>query len=368
VRPRTERRIAGLAFAASACTALTHAGDYQTQAQDGVCHVCSSNAGLRRPPCPLAGAVPGGGSGVSYFALSAVDFGEESTSWSDPARAVGLDLDCSTRVATGGGPVLCAAGSHPWELLPLGIDNALGADLIGQFALLPSLDIHTSANATQDLAQGAWGMVLAVDGWNGLPDDDVVGVRLLSARGVAGGGSPKWDGTDQWDVYSPGIDESLGGLGVPDATFKGGTAYVVGGTLVWDARSVEGAAVRFQSHGASLDDSVVDVLFVGQLAKGGVTGTLAGLFPGTAFHISYSFVASCDPAATCAASRSGVSLTAGDMRISGQPTSTGCDSMSFGVAMTFAPIAGPGALLADAPLDGPCDFMVPCEAEDASTD
>ena len=81
-------------------------------------------------------------------------------------------------------------------------------------------------------------LLLVVDHWNGAPDDDQVGVRILTAAGLADDAGPSWTVNDTWHAYGDGQDPSITSAFVPATSFQSTTAYVAGGRLVCDARAL----------------------------------------------------------------------------------------------------------------------------------
>ena len=123
----------------------------------------------------------------------------------------GIDLDCIHTCGPSAGEARAcipndADGSTPADLCdePGGIDNQLVRELLRQ--ITPDL---RGSNRQIDL--GKYGQILRLKGYNGLPDDDEVGVALVPAAGfeqnkcdggapAADGGVPRWDGCDFWSL------------------------------------------------------------------------------------------------------------------------------------------------------------------------
>jgi hypothetical protein len=291
------RRCAFCALALVACTAITHATAYKTAPDLRACAACPSHPELAHVPCPPASSPAAPGESL-LFALRSVDLGADT---SDPSYAVGLDQDCSDGppgecVGTG----VLGLGDHVRSVhLPRGIDNSLGANTFGILRETPEVppavrDLAGSLDA--QLAGGRWGMILTVEQWNGLPDDDDVRLRVQAARGIQqasrecgspGAATPRWDGTDVWEVYR-------------ESGFFGGTAYVTSGQLVWDARDVP-VDVHLENGAGILNMRLLNTMLVGAIATNAVEHlVLSGRWSGASAHLPIGFLAGEDPAAYCA--------------------------------------------------------------------
>jgi hypothetical protein len=321
------------------CTLVTHAQDWSVgivAPDTRLCAQCPASPPLQRPPCAASSApdASGPGDGVYIFALQSLDFGIDPPAPGGSYLA-GLNLDCSLRSA--GAPTLCTgltADGEPWVPLPDGIENAFGTVILGTIAHDPSIasDVQTQVNA--ELDAGVWGTLLVVDSWNGLPNDDSVGVRLLYAQLPAGVSSPSWDGTDSWDAFSEGYDSDFPLGEVPDTPFKAG-GYVVGGVLVWDGRAIQGAELQLENHGAPQVLNLVSPELVGPMTTTGIkSASFGAIQPGAAAHLNTNFLADCDTQRACAISAK-YKLGVADMNIPGTAGGGDCAGASVGMAMTF---------------------------------
>ena len=337
---------AALAGSGLRCTLLSHAEDWQvapTVADTRLCAQCPSGAALRRPPCPgssVPDAAPDG-DGVYLFALKSIDFGAAPASSGGGMYGAGLNLDCDSRSA--GAPTLCEGNTEgnlrhhqPWVTLPDGVENAFGTQVLSLV-----LGDAGSGNALQsevdrELLTGAWGMVLIVDSWNGQPNDDAVGVRLLFAQLPAGVSAPKWNGTDAWDAFAEGYDPGFRAGEVPDTPFKSG-GYVVGGTLVWDGRGIEGAELELENGGAPQTLSVVSPELFGPITTEAITGAYFGaISPSASLHVNANFLTGCDHQRACQLLSVYPFLGAADVNVPGATAGGQCQGMSVGMGMTFA--------------------------------
>jgi hypothetical protein len=194
-------------------------------------------------------------------------------------------------------------------------------------------DVQTQVDA--ELDAGVWGTLLVVDSWNGQPDDESVGVRLLYAQLPAGVSSPRWDGTDSWDVFSDGYDSDFPLGEVPDTPFKA-SGYVVGGTLVWDGRAIQGAELQLENHGASQVLNLVSPELLGPLTTSGiVSASFGAIWPAESVNVNPNFLADCDTQRACAIIAKYHALGAADMNVPGASDGGPCQGMSVGMAMTF---------------------------------
>jgi hypothetical protein len=124
--------------------------------------------------------------------------------------------------------------------LPIGVGN-FGSD-------------YFSAKAND----GAWSLLIEVDGYNGMPDDPVVHVSLYPSKGLT---APKWDGSDKWPVTAGSESVGDGGVLVPSFTSNG--AYVSNNVLV----------ATIPTSVITLAGSGPDVISI-TLSAGVITGTL----------------------------------------------------------------------------------------------
>jgi hypothetical protein len=86
-------------------------------------------------------------------------------------------------------------------------------------------DFSSTAN------KGSWTMLVRIEGWNGLPDDDQVTVSLFPSDGLPGDARPpKWDGTDAWPVPQTAIVDGYQDVG--HARFSDPHGYVKSSVFV----------------------------------------------------------------------------------------------------------------------------------------
>jgi len=243
---------------------MTHSGDYETvdaPVDERLCEECASRPDLRHPPCPPEGTTAPGDE-VIAFAMRAIDIGTRATTWSS-SFVVGLDQDCSDR--PGGDPVQCTPRNPltVFERLSNGVDNALATQVF--YPILQAEQVSTQNLVNDSLEAGIGGVLLIVDGWNGTPNDDQVGVRLLPAMKTVDG-VPEWDGTDRWIAYADRYDPAFPGQHVPDTDNRTADGYVTEGVLVWDARSLSAFLLPFGAGGALVDVRLSHVVVMGDLS------------------------------------------------------------------------------------------------------
>ena len=341
-----------VAAVAAGCELFTHALDYRVDPVLPLCDACpASRWPLRHPPCPVADPAPDRPGAVVFAARRAV-FGHPGDL--TPAFALGFDLDCSARPYRGL-PVLCAPRSRDgWASLPGGIDDAfLQRVLVPVYlATPPSRAFDLDAALSGIFEQGRFGLVVSVDRWNGQPDDPDVGVTLRASPGLAGGGSPAWDGADVWaslpDVSADGTSPfHLDGL----------PAYVAGGTLVADARALGPAVYHFGLPVAGFDVILADLSFAGALGPGGLTRfTMTGkmdLPSARDAAVGFAGALTCDTVASVffAAMPAQMPDAADLPMVTASPPADPCDAISFAwsfdaeparLGAVVDPAAGPG--------------------------
>lgn len=358
---------------ALSCVTITHADEYavvQPPEDDRLCARCPQRPDLIHPPCPPEGVTTPGDQ-VVFFAMKSLDLGTKASTWS-AGYHVGLDQDCSSR--PGGKPVMCTQRNPltVFERLANGVDNALATQVLYPLLQLEEIDPQEFINQSLELGYG--GVLLIVDAWNGLPDDDQVNVRLVPAMTTATG-PPAWDGTDRWIAYADRYDPSLPGRNVPDTDNKTDTAYVTKGTLVWDARSLPAFLMPFGAQGALVQVRLADVVVMGTLQPDQrprllTDAALAGVW--SAFLASRNsrhlaeVIARCD---TCEVER----LTpiveellgeAPDMLLPASEGASRCDAISVGFLGSYVEIEAVADLLPVSSLPNSCADASPCVPED----
>ena len=167
-------------------------------------------------------------------ALSRFDIGIKDDAGVSKPVGLNLDLTCTTSQSTSSCK-LPKVNDGDFKLYqadkPRGVDNA-GFALISDLAT--AYDGVTAETFNSELRRGRFGLVLVISGYNGLSDDQGVGVNAFPALGVepsAGqdAGIPKFDSTDRWifdrEYATIPNDDGFTVLGSKDA-------YVSGGKLV----------------------------------------------------------------------------------------------------------------------------------------
>jgi len=364
--------LAAVAAAAMACEKIVHFEDFQLAQDSGVvvqsdteapatpadeiCRRCQSNAGLRHPPCPTEGS---GDDGVVYvYAWRKLQLGVDA----DPKKTldppsynlnVGYDLDCSDRMPNGF-PVKCQAlfgdggpdaQKYPWQAYPQGIDNALAQRFLGPlYVSAKNLDPTTEpldVSFSKQLEAGHGSVLTIVYGWNGLPDDKKVSVRIVSAVGLVGSDVepaivPKWDGTDKWIAATGQADPDLHSDQIPLVNSKTDDAYVAGGVLVVDYSFLKPLYNHIVNGGVALEVPLYDMHMVANITKDALRyEQFFGRWPLENFASKNddiaAFLAACDPAKLFALKRAlpGLSRSAADfVLLDTTPATEGCDALS----------------------------------------
>jgi len=195
-------------------------------------------------------------------------------------RPLGFDLD---GICTCPGPGACvpkkplAAGDagdaavHCDEK-PGGRDISLNREVLG---LVTKAEGFSAKLLNEKLAQGRYGIVAEVRGYNGGQNDRAVEVAVFMSSGVAGDAGASWDGGgDRWDIDPSSLTSGDAATMVPAYVDK--TAYVRDGILV--ASKFIGVRLALGAGAESL------VLELGQsvvTAKIVPRGTTYGLEEGT---------------------------------------------------------------------------------------
>lgn len=146
---------------------------------------------LKEPAKPAA-ADPGGTDVTLTFAMRQLVSNNDDTPF-------GLDLDglctCFTDVgASAPGPDACKRGTSACDNpLSTGLDNA-GAVLFKQISKQGGVNLVDVENG--HVAAGQIGLLIHIEGYNGLANDDDVTVRFIRSAGISGGPSP--ERKDEW--------------------------------------------------------------------------------------------------------------------------------------------------------------------------
>jgi hypothetical protein len=326
------------------------------------------------PSCPSTGwpgpptGVSSDGGDVPPFVLAAqgIDL--------DPHHAIGLDLD---GVCTCPGPESCVLPSK--ALADASCDNPAGVDpvlnrVLQQFGQLYCVPL------AQSVAMGYSNILFRISGYNGLPDDDQVGVELFVSIGTppiddAGTPTPpRLDGTDVWLPWEPTVSNSL-------SLYVDLSAYVSGSVLVARPEDVQGnTLILWRLAAAECDSGLPPLLGVNPLLLAGrgivVTGKLVAA-PGGGFSLqnalagartatdgTMGFLQALNLFGLCPSDlryQGAASLVCPSRDIASSPTldnkNAPCDAVSFAIGFEATP-----AILGDA---APLLLQPPCS--DAST-
>lgn|GEM_PF-1412215 len=343
----------GLLVLATGCERFTHAGEYEVlypEPFEGFCTACPEETGLRHAPCPVASSAADKPE-LFVYVWRYYELGFDPEAWQGPeadAFDLGFDLDCSSRQPTGR-PALCQprtledqSEGTPWIPLPHGIDNALAQRILGPLYLKAQAlgqDAALDKGINESIAKGGSSVLIAVENWNGTPNDPKVTARIVSVAGIseANGGPPRWDGNDLWDALSDGADPESS-FGAPGTTFKSNDAYVARGTLVLDLRSLGVADLTVVNNGARLDMPLHEFAVVGditetELRNVSVVGKWSYADMKRTSSDMADFLAGCDPLKTAYLVSVFPDLmdTAPDVPLErGGSTNLPCDAMSIG--------------------------------------
>jgi hypothetical protein len=361
-----------LPAALASCASFTHADEFDVAASPPdtrLCIACPSRPDLRHPPC-YAGANTAEGDQVVVFALRALDLGTRASGWRADYR-VGFDQDCSDR--PDGLPASCTPRIDTgWTSLAGGVDNALATQVL--YPLIEASGVDFQAALNESLEAGRGTMVLVIDGWNGTIDDEHVGVRLLFATRVVnddGRTAPSWEGDDEWEVVAERWDPAFPGRNVPATETHSDDAYVTGGILVWDARSIRPFQTTMPLGAARLDLALSNVAVYGQISTAGrprklINAALGGVWDSFLASRNASAIAQmaagCDP---CLARQLGPTIegllrTAPDMLLPTSPSPGVCDAISIGLLGSWVEVRRIAAIVPSSSLPSPCADAPPC--------
>jgi hypothetical protein len=172
-------------------------------------------------PDPPGGVDDGSSIPGLVFAVHSIDLG-------DKGSTPGFDLDHVCTCFDDAGPscvgTATLASTYCDQPPNTGVDNQ--AAKLFQLFKLANAEFGSDFFSAQ-ANNGAWSMLIKVDGYNGMPDDPKVEVAIYASKGLSGK-MPKWDGSDVWPVTPQSVRDG----GVSDPAFVSNGAYVAGGVLV----------------------------------------------------------------------------------------------------------------------------------------
>jgi hypothetical protein len=190
-----------------------------TVEQDASCSV-------RPPPSHLSDPADGGNLDL-VFAVRELDFGGASEGW----KKLGFDLDqLDTKAGTGVSTCQFTGKSSSipppsWWDYDCALDNA-GGGLMWDFGRTIAPKLEADLLETNTLFQlGERGILLRIQGYNGMPNDDLVIVSVLETSGTT---LPQWQGTDAWTVN----EECLANIPNMISKYMDDNAYVAQGVVV----------------------------------------------------------------------------------------------------------------------------------------
>jgi len=175
---------------------------------------CSS----ARFPGPPASS-DGGGDSVSFVvAFRSIDFGEEAVQMKDGSSRPGLGYDLDGRcTCVEPGESSCVAPADDQCDGFGGIDNSIS--VLFETAAAFSENFRSSYHSA-NAENGDWSILVRVEGYNGLANDDQVRVSLFTSSGLnenpcytGDDRIPDWDGSDQWPVMTASLEPLMGAGG-----------------------------------------------------------------------------------------------------------------------------------------------------------
>ncbi len=164
-----------------------------------------------------------------FNALRVVDFGEVSL-----ATRPGFDLDgvCTCCIDCEQTPTCNPPpGAQGEECDSVeGVPNSGRDNNVARFLAGPdSAPLGLSSTALRSaIDAGTWSLLLRVSDWNGLPDDGQVTLAVHTTGGVVG--TPKWDGSDLFQVRADSVSAATPEIDEPIVVNE--DAYVANGMLV----------------------------------------------------------------------------------------------------------------------------------------
>lgn len=272
-----------------------------------------------REPAKPASATPGGSDTTLTFAMKGMVPKNDVVPF-------GLDLDglCTCQE---GDKNACKRGTEVCDD-PGGLDNA-GATIFKGIAEQGGFNLVEGENAR--IADGLAGIVVHVEGYNGLEDDDAVNVTFIRSPGIAA--KPNFDAVEAWPVS--------------DVVYASTEAYVAKKVLVARFTEVDVPFLSDTPQPAKMRGSVM----MGTLGAGNVLSELilAGRANtaelvnsvGQLKHPLFN-IALCDTVEATALFTNFGSIACGGSDMPTDPSKDGdqnttCDALSFGVKMLMIP-------------------------------
>jgi hypothetical protein len=223
-------------------------------------------------------------------AISELDLGDAIDAGAPPYLSFGYDLDGTCTSQNTGSSCIESASAMPHVDGPGGRDNAVGQDLYNANVQNGGVASATQlANGSRDTGVLQLAIRVKSDdprGASGAVEVDYYGVTF-HARGDGGSESPRWDGTDAWDVYNTWLAPAGDGgtYDIDRPAYRDTSAYVTS-----TAAPEAGAAAILVSHvdrlllGGAPSFHLARVVMTAEVAKvdGGWVlrnGTFAGRVP-----------------------------------------------------------------------------------------
>ncbi len=273
------------------------------------------------------------------FALRTIDLG-------DMGDTPGYDLDDVCTCTDDAGPSCVGASPQPSTYCdaPGGVDDQ-AAKLFQLIELPVGSGSFGSAYFSAKANEGAWSLLVRLDGYSGMPDDPAVQVSLYDSAGLL---APKWQGADAWPV-TPGSVFVDAGVVSPRFTSSG--AYVAGSVLVATlptcVLTLRGGGVdqiTIQLSAGVLTGKLVQMGGAWSLEDGVLAArwSLTDVFRSLSSYRDNNGQPICTNATTYSIAK-GVICSDADILVDGtQPKSAACDALSFGLGFTADPaLVGP---------------------------
>lgn len=290
------------------------------------------------------------------FAVHSLDFGPNNR-W----KEMGFDLDgVDTQPDSGASSCGFTGTTTPptaWWDNACAMDNA-GSGLVWTAALSVKELGENLNNTTAEFQKGTKGILLRIQGYNGMPNDQSVILSVLETTGATA--PPLWEGQDEWSVAKQSLVDQKNRVSLYTAK----NAYVAAGVV---AAEFEQFPIRMGLESSStivmpVEQGLVSARLVKDSSSGLhklVDGRLGGILrPTNLFAIAASTKAGCLDAGAMEFLMSGTCQYR-DIRLQ-TPDDAGSRCNAFAVGVAFeAWEAKLAELLADAPETPP-----PCPAPD----
>jgi hypothetical protein len=275
-------------------------------------------------------AIPG-----LVFAVHTIDMGDNGDTPGYDLDNVCTCFDDAGSSCSGASPQLSTYCDAPG-----GVDNQ-AAKLFQLIELPLGPGLFGSDFFSSEANQGAWSLLIYVQGYNGELNDPFVTVSLFPSPGL-GGKAPAWNGSDKWPVTA----ESVGDGGLSNPLFNSNGGYVSGGVLVATLPTSEltlaggsGEAISVRLSAGVLTAHIAMTNGVWSLKNGVIAArwALADVFKSLSTYRDNNGNPICTNQISYTFAKSTVCNDA-DILVDGtQPKSAPCDALSIGLGFTADP-------------------------------